>query len=60
MEKNEHLAKMKNCAEYTMICIHYLVWGIVLEISNGIANNQTQRIAGRIPTTMSRKTGIQQ
>ena len=25
--------KMKNCADYTMICIHYLVWGIVLEIS---------------------------
>ena len=25
---------MKTDAEYAMICIHCLVWGIVLEISN--------------------------
>ena len=28
--------KMKNYAVYTMICIHYQVWIIVLEISNEI------------------------
>ena len=39
------IPKMKNCAEYTIISIHYLVWGMVLEISNEIAKkNQMQNI----------------
>ena len=28
---------MKNCPDYTMICMHNLLWGIVLEVSNEIA-----------------------
>ena len=35
-DKTNPLPKMKNCTDYTMICIHYLGWGIVLEISNEI------------------------
>ena len=29
----------KNYDEYTMICVHYLVWSIVLEIRNGKKSN---------------------
>ena len=55
MRQHEDLAKMKNCADDTMICIYYLVWGIILEISNQIAErNPTQRNSDRKPTTMSR------
>ena len=36
-DKTKTLPKVKNCADYTMICIHYLAWSIVLEISNDIA-----------------------
>ena len=50
------LPKMKNCAEYTKICIHCLVWGIVIEISDEIAKkNPKQRNSELKPTTMSRK-----
>ena len=33
-DKTVTLFKMKNCAEYTMICTHYFVWSIVLDLSN--------------------------
>ena len=33
-DKMTTLTKIKTCAQYTMICLHLLVWGIVLEISN--------------------------
>ena len=36
-DKTNALPEMKNNAEYTMICIHYLIWGKVLEINNEIA-----------------------
>ena len=36
-DKTNTFPKMKNCAEYTTICIHDLAWGILLEISNEIA-----------------------
>ena len=37
-DKTNTLPKVINCAEYTKICMHCLVWGIVLEISHEIAN----------------------
>ena len=43
-----------------MIGIHYLIRGIVLEISNEIAKkkNPTKKKSVRKPTTMSRKNRI--
>ena len=38
-----------------MSCTHYLVWDIVLEISNEMAKNTTQKNVERKLTTMSRK-----
>ena len=38
-DKSNTMPKMKNCAEYTMICLHYLAWRRALEISNEISKN---------------------
>ena len=65
-DKTNTLPKMKNCEEYTTICMHYLAWGnicihyLALEISNEIAKNPKQRNSELKPTTMSRKNGIRQ
>ena len=40
MRQTNTLPKMKNLAEYTVIGIHSLVWGTVLEISNKIAKKK--------------------
>ena len=34
--KTDTMPNMKKCEEYTMICIYYLVWGAVLEISDEV------------------------
>ena len=44
-DKTNTLPKKNNCAEYTMIYIHCLVWGIVLEISNEIAAKSNEKRA---------------
>ena len=36
-DKINNVLKRKMRAEYTMICIHYLIWGRVVKISNEIA-----------------------
>ena len=41
--QNEHLPKMKNCAQYEIICIYYLIWGIALEIKNEITKKIKRR-----------------
>ena len=55
--KANTLPKIKHYAEYTIICIHYLIWAyIVLETSNEIAmKNSTQRNSEEKHTTISRK-----
>ena len=58
-DKTNALLKMKNRAGYTLVYIHYLVWIILLEIINEIANNNpTARNSERKATTMRRKTGF--
>ena len=53
--KTNTLPKRKNYTDYTMICMHYLVWSIVLEISNEIAKkNPTQRNSEQKHITMTR------
>ena len=42
-DKTNSLPKMKNCAEHTMICPHYLIREIVLEISNEIKSKEVLR-----------------
>ena len=55
-DKTNTLPKIKNCTDYTMVCIHYLVWGIVVEIRKEIMEkNPTQENFEQKPTTMSRK-----
>ena len=57
-DKTNIFPKRRNCAEYVIICLHYLIWSIVPEISNEIGENQTQRNSAQKPITMNRKHGI--
>ena len=41
--KTNTLPKMKICAEYTLIYIHYLIWGMVLEIRNEMGKEIQRR-----------------
>ena len=58
-DKTNTLSKMINCAVYTMICIHYLVWSLVRKQRNSEIKS-TQTNSERKPSTMSRKNDIRQ
>ena len=60
-DKTNTLPKRKNSAAYALICMHFLLWGIVLKISNEIVKKKSkQRYSERKATTKTRKDGIRQ
>ena len=43
MRQTNTLPKMKNSEEYIIICIHFLAWGIVLDLRKEIAKKLNAR-----------------